>query len=207
LTLTLTSLIAAALPLRLLALHSPFPFAVGVMLPCRMDSLFLGVLLAWAMRDEDARSRFKQHNRKIFAALTASFLYLLWMCFFQMQKPEFVFGYTAAAIFFASTIALIFSNDIKLPGIFTSLSPLGLGAYSIYLFHLPILIIFAGDRIQHTWREFILASALCALVALFFWTFVEAPLIRLGHRAFRYSGKLSDSSQQPLESARSISGT
>src|SRR5262249_34429819 len=59
---------AAALPLRIVAVHAWGPFAI-FLFPCRMDSLFLGVFAAWLLRQRRGRRAPGRRPRAFAAAI------------------------------------------------------------------------------------------------------------------------------------------
>lgn len=162
------------------------PFAAYYLLPARMDALLLGVVAAWLMRDDIAGPWLARNRVLIAAAAALAFIPIAFMAWrkvgvlsFEMQTV----GYTTIAAFYFCVLLLVVTrrkSDIPLP-----LYPLrwfGLGAYSLYLFHYPIL-----EAARHLGNNVtIMTFAACAAAAVMCWFCIERPLIRFGHWHFKY---------------------
>jgi peptidoglycan/LPS O-acetylase OafA/YrhL len=146
-------------------------YATYLLLPCRLDTLMGGALVACFQRGH-ARSPILWLLLALIAPCLDSVLHSL--------DPTYnVEPLSKIALVFVATLFLI----VQLPDVrSTVLRPLcwaGVGAYSIYLFHLPILALCGGNRI--------LATAMVGAVAWVSWRFVERPLIGLARSRWQYS--------------------
>ena len=164
--------------------------AVYVLLPCRMDALFAGVLVAWLVRDGRALAWVKR--RRAAAILGLGALWLGTALLFRADATPFSdrmqeYGYTWTALTFAASLFAVVSSPATPTAAraFKPLAQIGVGAYSMYLFHYPILLVF-----QRAIADPMIASlvALAAILAFSFllWRAVEAPLLEIGKRRFRY---------------------
>jgi peptidoglycan/LPS O-acetylase OafA/YrhL len=162
------------------------------LMPCRADSLFLGVLGAIALRDRRWRSWLLGKGR--FARLAIPFL-LLGVAYLGWRAPSYyhplmvTIGFTWLAITYLSL--LLYAR--LYPDSRTSrclrwrwLRGLGVIAYGTYLFHEFFLGMFFG-RIPslRSWRDAGL-SIIVLVVTISFsrlsWVHFEKPLIKIGHR-------------------------
>jgi peptidoglycan/LPS O-acetylase OafA/YrhL len=173
--------------------------ADAVLLPCRMDCLLLGVLCAYLLREPHWRKVLSESipALKWFAAIL---LGLLLLCANRGRGFNSVFmavpGLTLIAALYAILLLIVLLDSGLLTRLMKRpvLRQFGTWAYCIYLIHILV----------PTWlfsfllgRRFVIDDGLS--VALFFasfaaviacaalsWRYIEAPLIRLGHR-YRYS--------------------
>jgi peptidoglycan/LPS O-acetylase OafA/YrhL len=162
-----------------------------VMLPARMDALFLGSFGAWMMTSDYEIS--KKH------LYTASILLGLAYCTVSNARLGFdsflliSAGYSIIALFYfsllliavqfqSSTVARIFRNRI--------LIFYGILAYGIYLLHQPILglthAFVRGSSPTISSRSAYLITAfafgLLSVVCYYSWHYFEKPFVKLGHR-------------------------
>ena len=151
------------------AFHLLQPSAAFILLPCRLDMLMGGTLIACLERG-------KSNVRWVLIALVApaldSVLHVLDASFNILNL---------SAIALVLSACLIFVVRLPQPR-FTFARPLcwlGIGAYSIYLFHVPILILTAENKA--------LAMFATAVVATICWYFIESPLINFARLRWSYS--------------------
>ena len=177
--------LAAIAPLVRIACHAAgATHAAYMLLPARMDSLLIGVLIAW-LRQQGSLERFQ---RPALIALLPLGLCYVWLGVLQATHHDVIvgtIGYTLIALFYGCLLLLVATRSGPLPRWLAPLAWLGLGAYSLYLFHEMIgRAAFAhfgpGPAAIAT-----IAVALIA-VALLCWHTIEQPLISYGHRRFRY---------------------
>lgn len=157
-----------AAPFVRLALSEATPLA-WLMLPSRMDALAAGVLIACYRRGYAAAP---------VLWLILAFAPALAEAGLNLAFPDWVMGpYSLIALLCAAGVfAVVRMPPVKL----TVLRPLawaGIGAYSVFLFHLPVLALTGSP-----W----LALPVMGGLAWVSWRFVEAPLIRYAREHARY---------------------
>jgi peptidoglycan/LPS O-acetylase OafA/YrhL len=166
-----------------------------VLLPCRMDSISFGILIAWLYTNYDMEQFVQRHKIKltgIIAIVAIGCLYL----FYEYQDLGFIRN-TLFALVFACSIVLA----IGTPNSFYSrilshkiLYHIGKISYSLYLFHYLILGIFNhfGNEFLNKKDTFtrILLTMTALLFALFFswmvYHFLEKKAVAIGKK-FSYS--------------------
>jgi peptidoglycan/LPS O-acetylase OafA/YrhL len=195
------SLIIAAPLFRSILLFT-FPtrvFAGFVLLPGRMDALFLGVLGAWILRQDDMRDFLTRNRRFAFIAmlLFGSIIPVLTYMYSKPGAPAakmlLTIGFTCMSAFFLCLILIsVISSNGTISKIlsFKPLRSLGIVSYFVYLFHLIFLglahAFVLNQKPQNTDLTNILVTFL-SLVLLFSiaalsWVLFEKPFIKFGHR-------------------------
>jgi peptidoglycan/LPS O-acetylase OafA/YrhL len=177
-------------PLFRLACHlSGNSHAAYLLLPARMDALLLGVVLAWA-KANDYQDRARLISR---IAILPLGLAMLGMAFAHRNPLDpliSIVGCSIVAGFYACVVALV----IPIQGTNRWLAPLswaGLGAYSIYLFH--VIIGYRAYEIFGPHLTALVAMAVSiSVIAFACWKLIESPLIRYGHARFIYRPKLQE---------------
>jgi len=165
--------------------------------PCRADSLALGMLAAILWRRPAFRAWLALH-RRLFLALWGFFLLGMAALWYRGSNPyhpaTLTIGFSWIAVFFFLTLLLTLGDS---RGLFARcarwrwLRELGRVSYCVYVIHLAVLYVAFGAvlRIVPQIRDFrcIALSLFCAvvtfLVARLSWSFLEHPLLRVGHRA------------------------
>ncbi len=166
------------------------PNGAYVLLPCRMDTLLFGVLIAWATRDAQVRTYLQKNKDALsvcFGILSAGFIIMVFAGLGAANWQIWTFGYSWIAATYGCLLTLvILRSDRRIPAIFRPLAWLGIGAYSIYLFHRPIELWW----FQHLLSSRVFVPALSAIGAFCFawisYVLIERPCVRLGHK-FRYT--------------------
>jgi peptidoglycan/LPS O-acetylase OafA/YrhL len=195
----LTGGIAAAPLLRALAvLRAPtgVQFLTYMLLPFRLDALFLGTLLAWVLGNPTLRERLAARAVALHVGL-ATFalggLALLARAPFHDEMPVTVFGYTWLAGTAACVLAIVSvcgNSPISALARWRPLCRLGVLAYAIYLTHQAILLAFHRLAFNRTapsiadGRDLLVSlAAVAAAVALgaASWRALESRCIRYGH--------------------------
>ncbi len=169
--------------------------AAYLFLPCRMDGLFMGALLAWAMRDQRAGHWLHDRSNLLIPAamiLAVGYCGLLVFSPDQRDTPMWSLGFTWCSGFYATLLALVvrLPRAAVVPGPLRVLCWLGVRAYAIYLFHLPIVLALKRSGLsEHGLRNSALTMILVAIAAYLSWQLLEAPLIEWGRIRFRYRSR------------------
>ncbi len=189
---------AAIAPILRLIIAYRFPgnlWANYVLLPCRMDSLFLGALCAYFVREPGTWNWLVKRRSTIwmaFFALLAGMGFLNTLAFPFRRFWEFA-GYGWIALFFATTLILVLTdsqNFLSRAMRFRWLEGLGGIAYSVYLFHVAVYSFCNWLSMPHgwplrTWRDFeisLLGVAITIIFGKFSWKFFEKPILDWSHR-------------------------
>jgi peptidoglycan/LPS O-acetylase OafA/YrhL len=156
-------------------------------LPGALDSLFLGVLIAWAVRTPSVLARLQRHRHGLWGLSAIGLAGVIARILDPPAPASWVEGLSITWI--AVTYALLFA------GLVTAPSPadrgrgpfcwLGVGAYSIYLFHMPAAFaaeqLFSDRLVAH-----IVAVPVVLVGAVATWYGIEYPLISWARRRWRY---------------------
>jgi peptidoglycan/LPS O-acetylase OafA/YrhL len=167
------------------------PYAAYLLMPCRMDALFGGVLLAWATRQPQFMDWMARRRRLVYliiGILGAGILLLLLAPGRQDLSPlMWSVGFSWVAAFYAGILLLTVTRRRRsyLPPAIRPLCWLGIGAYSLYLFHRPIEIMTRAVFSQVPAVPFV-ATAVSFVVALLCWKMIERQCIAAGRRYWRY---------------------
>jgi len=178
-----------------------------VLLPCRVDSLLLGVLSACLIRSKPARHWLETHQPRlflIFVILMMGVAYLTYIAkgrgvvqvtnLFEVTS----WGYTCFAFFYACLLLItVTAKNGMIVGImrFSILRKLGTIAYCVYLIQGVMLVVAHGligkeASIKSFSDGLMTFAALIAtlLIAKFSWRFFEKPIVDWGH-LFSYNDK------------------
>jgi len=182
---------------------------IQFLLPSRADTLLIGVLCAYLVRQKSVRYRLGQNIKMLYALLVPLSLgmgYLISLGYgyshmkvinsFEMTT----YGFTLIALFYACLLLIaivdktsVVARWLRIP----LLRHFGVIAYGIYLFHtvirqIALQSIFGYDTSQATIlsQNLLSVAAFFAtwLVAMLSWRFFEGPIVRWGH-SFRYPEK------------------
>jgi peptidoglycan/LPS O-acetylase OafA/YrhL len=179
-----------------------------VLLPCRADSLLLGVLCAYVLRDERMRARMEQHRnwiRAAFVVLAVGMVGLIIFSHLRGASTLYTFematiGFSWIALFCAGLILLVATSRAGVVARLTRLPLLrhfGLIAYGMFLFNLPVYTLVQGLLSGKTlpdignFRDVIaalLAFFITWILAALSWNYFEKPIVRWGH-SFTYAPK------------------
>jgi peptidoglycan/LPS O-acetylase OafA/YrhL len=172
-----------------------------VLLPCRWDSLLLGVLGAIAFRDAKFQEWIASHKRRmqtLWWLLGLGSIVLLFSSEGRLD-PKLVFlGYTLIDAWFACTLLLAVMNPsgglhrlLSLP----AFKPVATVSYGLYLLQGPVAAVVKSfvhfARLQYPeigWTATgvaLLSLSLTAVAATISWKFFESRMIRIGHQ-YRY---------------------
>lgn len=173
--------------------------AAFVLLPSRLDSLLIGVLGAWMIREKEIHDFFKNNIEFIkngCLILAAGAMLFAVGRFGVLSMAITPIGYTWLAILYLGIIYVGLLSEYGLTKSVLMLRPLrwlGCRSYAIYLFHQLIhgafYCIFNGSGPSLTKSYGYLWSLLALITTILFaalsWFLIEKPFIRLGRR-YRY---------------------
>ncbi|MDB6022304.1 MAG: hypothetical protein JWQ04_2161 [Pedosphaera sp.] len=166
-----------------------------VMMPCHLDGLAVGVLVAWLVRNQPAVAWLKGKRWFLLAVILASAAGL-WRAnaqSWQVFSPQMtLIGYTWLAFFYGLVLVYaLFYTDGVLGRIlrFSPLRGLGIISYGVYLLHQPVSGLCYGMLTSHDEPGFrnlpetgitLLALALTLSLAALSWRYFEQPLLSRG---------------------------
>jgi peptidoglycan/LPS O-acetylase OafA/YrhL len=179
-------------------------FAAYVLLPCRADSLMLGVISAWMIRQPRILSLLAANILALYCLLAILIVGSAVMT--VRANPLFgagwlSLGYTWIALMYACFLLIAVTEKQGVIKMITTLPPLvrlGLIAYGVYILHLAVLAIVHWaifrqvPRIVDAPDIVVTIAALILTVALARLSLrtLENPFVNWGHR-FRYSSLVS----------------
>lgn len=200
----LVALIFAAPLLRVVLYFASSEGALAgfVLLPSRWDSLLLGALAAWALRQEAGRRWITAHAAilvKLFVISVLGITLFPFLGFKQLSLGMAIVGHLWIAASVTILLALMALGQLPSIAMLLRLGPLcflGRISYTVYLLHQPVRgvitgFVFDGNPRIGSAAEFavaVLALVATVLLATITWHVFEARLIRLGHTsAYRKS--------------------
>jgi len=172
-------------------------FAAYLLLPCRWDSLMLGALVAWLVRQPAAVDQIKRNLWALYAACGVILIAILGLRGAHegslLSQSNALIGYLLLAIFFCCLLLLsLYSKNPLIRAVVTNrwLGQLGVISYCVYLIHQPVAYLVHGLIWQ---REPLISSvqgllttglALVAtiIIASLSWRFFESRCVRWGRR-------------------------
>ncbi len=160
-------------------------YASYLLMPCRMDALFGGVLVAWFVRSKRCVNRHLLGG--VIAVLGFGLVIMLGTGQQDLSGFMITIGYTWIAAFYACILLLVAmrGHSVGAGLVEQPFRLLGLGAYAIYLFHQPLLSVLTRVGLQ--WSVGTVLAACATLTASWFsWRFIERPCIVFGQQQFRY---------------------
>jgi peptidoglycan/LPS O-acetylase OafA/YrhL len=180
-------------------------FFIKVLLPCRADSLLIGVLFAYLLRQKSARDWLANNVKVLHVALFVMSLgiaYLISLGYgynamkvvnsFEMTT----YGFTLVALAYACVLVIavvdktsLIARVLRIP----VMRHFGSIAYGMFLIHTAIreimlrLILGSPTEATALSRNLVALAAFFVtwLVAILSWHFFEKPIVRWGH-SFRY---------------------
>src|SRR5260221_9078427 len=204
-------LLAPALRVVLYSFWPNHPLSWFVLMPCRADTLFFGVLGAAVVRDPVCRSWISDRKNLfraliVFFALGVPFVTQTNMRANGLPMISIMFSWLAA--FYLLVLLYAYSFPESLASRFLRwawLRWLGMIAYGMYLFHEVMLTFarnFLGAGPQTSSVAWQLAAssgavAVTFLLASISWIYFEKPLVQRGHRLRYESLKLPPSTAEP----------
>ena len=200
LTIFLACVIVAAPLLRvvLLAVHAD-PWLVSVLMPCRADSLAMGMLAAVFWRRERFREWLSDQSGILYAILATLFAGVVALWKWSPQSLTLgmeSIGFTWLAAFYVVILLLALvrrEGPIARWARMAWLRELGRVSYCVYIIHLVVNVachslLRRASPATSDWRgaAVSLFSALATFgIAWISWKFFEGPLVRFGH-SFKY---------------------
>ena len=166
------------------------------LMPCRADSLALGVLAVLLWREERFRTLLSIHRTRLYLLLATLFagMVVLWLWF-----PSPFEGFTATiglswvGMFYVVVLLSALLDPSGLIARFTRLGPLrelGRVSYCVYLIHVAVAYVvfnlitrttpYLKDR--KSLGIMLLCAAITYLAAKLSWIFFEGPLVQIGHQ-------------------------
>ncbi|HKW64837.1 MAG TPA: acyltransferase [Candidatus Acidoferrum sp.] len=165
------------------------------LMPCRADSLALGVLAVLLWQDDRVRALLSVHKTRLSLLLATLFagMIVLWVWF-----PSPFGGLTATiglswvAMFYVVVLLFVLLNPAGLIARFTRLRPLrelGRVSYCVYLIHVAVAYIVFNliSRTTPHLTDFkslgltIVCAVVTYMTARLSWTYFEGPLVQIGH--------------------------
>lgn len=169
--------------------------AVYVLLPCRMDSLLIGVLLAVLLRRPSIWEFVVVRSGWLWALLSILTLGLIYFNYLGEAAPfpTTTLGYTWIAVFYAAVMVLALTQPLSLVARFLRnrwLMALGAIAYGTYLIHLVVFTIVMALLRNHVsihWSFRDVAASLFSIalsisIAQVSWMIFEKRFVRWGHK-------------------------
>jgi peptidoglycan/LPS O-acetylase OafA/YrhL len=185
--------------------------AAYVLLPCRMDSLLFGALAACAMRHNPTADWLRAHRTMLWTlaavgACGCSVPFMIHDATDPMSPLMRTVGYSWIAAFYTSVLLLIVTaQKSPIGGRRGPLALLGTGAYSMYLFHLPLVPV-VGQSVAKVVPNYLVAISATSLALLALsatcWFVIERPIIT----SVRHRWKYADAASVGAEPAQSGAG-
>ena len=170
-------------------------YANYVWMPCRADSLSLGILCALVIRSNVTKQLLIRRFQWLRAFVLFMFfsLVLLSRVGSPFSGPMVTYGYSCLALFYAACLLVAVLNPNGLLGRVFALKVLrhlGSLAYFTYLFHLPVMemcrrvlaLHFSYDYEPVRFTSAITGVGLTLVLASLSFRYFEGPLLRRGHR-------------------------
>ena len=192
----LVSVIVGAPLLRILMIHVHVNSQLmTVLMPCRADSLAVGMLAALLWGRADFRSRWAANTKSVYTALVVLLIGMaaLWKWSPQTETLGMeTFGFTWMAFFYVTVLLVAISMPSSLVARWARtnwLGKLGRISYCIYIVHIVVNVIChavlrhapaATTDLRGVSVTVLAAIATCA-IAWLSWTVFEGPLVRRGH--------------------------
>jgi peptidoglycan/LPS O-acetylase OafA/YrhL len=164
--------------------------SIFLLSPARFDPLFMGVFAAWLVRNR-ASADFMERSRSTMnwtlAVLASGMAALTLLRWEPITSIKAVFGYLLIASFYVALLLNVVTRPLprSLLKPALALSWFGIRAYSLYLFHMPVLVLMRRVVAVPAAAE---AVSLCLVLfgATLCWKYIEQPAMAFGRRRFRY---------------------
>jgi peptidoglycan/LPS O-acetylase OafA/YrhL len=179
-----------------------------VLTPCRLDTLLIGVLCAWLVRNPQFENFTRRRHDWLYLIFAVLFCVMVYFVFSRagdyISFDMYTWGYTWIALFYASFL-LIVVTDKTGPFARAMRNPLlrhfAVISYGVYLIHGQISISihdllfqsgFIPENIFSQTLALLLKLLITWFLAMLSWKYFERPIIKWGH-SFSYG----DSSRLP----------
>ena len=189
--------------------HPHGDFGLYVLMPCRADSLLLGVLCAYAIRNERCLNLLRTHTKALYGVLTVLIAGVIMMVLSRpstptLHQPFFApsYGYTWLALMYSCVLLIAVTEKRGLVTWVTRIRPLGALAvitFGVYLLHMPIgfsfrWLILGQLQLPQTWWSDLVVAFGALLITLTLtsisWIFFERRIVSWG-RSFKYGDATS----------------
>lgn len=192
-------LVTGAAPLLRWFLRGHFdsgPWLAYRLMPCRADSLSIGMLAAMIWSNPNGREWLGRHALSLYALFGVLFAGVAWLWRWPLPALTQTLGYTWLALFFAVVLLLAISRPQSPLAVFARhgfLREMGGVSYCVYIIHTTVFL-FCHRILLHSLPDFtdvkvaavtLLAALITYGIAKCSWKFLEEPLLRRGH-AYRY---------------------
>jgi peptidoglycan/LPS O-acetylase OafA/YrhL len=169
-------------------------------MPCRVDALLLGVLGAYAIRNERCLNLLRMHTKALYgllALLLAAGAALMALSSPTVHVPLVAasYGYTWLPLVYSCIVLIAVTEKRGLVTLATRIRPLSwlaVLAFGVFLLHTPILTIFprltSVGLLPQAGSHYIIplgAFLLTLMLASISWMFFERRIVNWG-RSFRY---------------------
>ena len=166
------------------------------LMPCRADSLAIGILLAYSWRADSIRERILAKPVQLYLSFVVLFVGMV-VIWWRFPDPNDAItqsvGYTLIALFYAVLLIMAIGLRSGLVAKFTRWTPLqefGRISYCLYLIHSAVGYFCFGFLTRDIIHFSNLRSGLTGLLSLAVayglcrvsWTYLEHPLVARGHR-------------------------
>jgi peptidoglycan/LPS O-acetylase OafA/YrhL len=166
------------------------------LMPCRADSLAIGILLAYAWRNEQIRTRILRKPFRlylVFATLLLGMVVIWWRYPSLGDSVTQSIGYSVIALFYGVLLLVAIgfrSGPIAKFARWGVLRELGRVSYCLYLIHVAVGYFCFGFLTRKVIHFNDLKSGLVGILSLIVaygiarlsWTYFEHPLLQRGHR-------------------------
>jgi len=178
-----------------------------ILLPCRMDCLSIGVLIAIAVRNPGILARLRDYRRPLDIVTTGFAVLLIGDNFYQWRdaiKPTsplaadmvYTLNYSVLALLFALCLLRLFLHPRGFYHRCLAWKPLtwlGLISYGLYMYHQPVNglvhgLLFSDEPRVGSWQGLVVALlviSIAILVSVLSYRFIEMP-IRLAARRVNF---------------------
>jgi peptidoglycan/LPS O-acetylase OafA/YrhL len=177
------------------AFHFPSKLvSTYVLLPSRMDSLFLGLLCAYLLREKEIWNWLLNHRGRTWAVLLLLVSGMPLICTNGIPATilYLAVGFGWTALLYATVLILAVTNSRSFINQVLSwkwLRGLGTISYGVYLFHYGVyglcLWLFNGGYQLVDWKDYAvtcLAVAVTIALASLSWRYFEKPIVRWSHK-------------------------
>jgi peptidoglycan/LPS O-acetylase OafA/YrhL len=196
---------------RIISYQAGDGFSYYVLTPFRADILAIGALIAWVRFCGPVPDRLRRFARTTFAATACAaplFAFLIG------QNTDFhmaLWGHSYLVALFGSMVFMVLENRNAAALAFLRSRAAEFFArisYALYLVHINVLIVVFWMFRAHPTIETVqgamltaLALAISALICFISYRYFEAPLIRMGHRKYRFENRAAARADEPVQRA------